>query len=160
MFVVRTDRILEPAMAGALKPGDYAYFLAPPERVRELDRIFAAEDEEATTGTYFPLRGGVQLSALSELYDLHVGKELGERSVAEHFARELEDWPAPGDRITLGAAKLVVRTVVEGRVTEANLEIGDMGDDPSPGADLHGPAAFLDNARRRIAGVRSVLNRG
>jgi cell volume regulation protein A len=159
VFVVRDDRILEPTIAGALRPGDYAYFLAPPERVRELDRIFAAEEAEFDIGTYFPLRGGVQLQALSALYDLHVGKELGERTVAEHFAIEMEGEPAPGNRISLGPAMLVVRTVTEGRVTEANLVIGGMADDEPPVSEGTLRTAILARARQQIMGLGRVLNR-
>ena len=122
VFVVRDDRILEPAVAKGLKPGDYGYFLAPPERVRELDRIFAVESD---TGEHanFPLRAGVQLGVLSDLYGLDVDAELRDRTVAEHFDTEMDDDPAPGDKLSLGPAMLVVRVVQDARVTEAELEL-------------------------------------
>ncbi|BCJ91039.1 K+/H+ antiporter [Terrihabitans soli] len=131
VFVVRDDRILEPAMAGGLKPGDYAYFLAPPERVRELDRIFTVS---ADTGEHanFPLRSGVQLGVLSDLYGLDVEEELRDRTVAEHFDTEVDDEPAPGDKLSLGPAMLVVRTVKDGRVNEAELELATGSADEPP----------------------------
>ncbi len=135
VFVVRDDRILEPGMAGGLKPGDYGYFLAPPERVRELDRIFAVSSD---TGEHanFPLRSGVQLGILSDLYSLDVEDELRDRTVAEHFDTEMDDEPAPGDKLSLGPAMLVVRSVKDGRVNEAELELATgTADEATPEPD-------------------------
>jgi cell volume regulation protein A len=159
---VREDRILEPAAAKGLKPGDYGYFLAPPERVRELDRIFAVQSD---TGEHanFPLRAGVQLGVLSDLYGLDVDVELRDRTVAEHFDTEMDDDPTPGDKLSLGPAMLVVRVVQDARVIEAELELaygeanGEEG--PSPGPDRFDRA--LRKARAALRAVESRLfNRG
>lgn len=152
VFVVREDRILDAPAAGALKPGDYGYFLAPPERVRELDRIFAVESETGEHAS-FPLRVSVQLGALSDLYGLDVEDELRDRTVAEHFATEMDDEPAPGDRLSIGPAMLVVRQVADGRVTEAELELpynGASGDEGEPSA---GPDRF----DRALAWARTTV---
>jgi cell volume regulation protein A len=134
VFVVRDDKILEPETAGPLKPGDYGYFLAPLERVRELDRLFAVQSD---TGEHanFPLRAGAPLSVLNDLYSLEVEEELRERTVAEHFDIEMEDEPVPGDKLSLGPAMLVVRAVQDGRVTEAELELPYGGGEDRPGPD-------------------------
>lgn len=155
VFVVRDDRILEPGMAGGLKPGDYGYFLAPPERVRELDRIFAVS---ADTGEHanFPLRSGVQLGVLSDLYGLDVEDELRDRTVAEHFDTEIDDEPAPGDKLSLGAAMLVVRTVKDGRVNEAELELATGAEDEAmPGPDRFD--RFLRRARIAMRRLEAKL---
>ncbi len=146
VFVVRDDRILEPAIAKGLKPGDYGYFLAPPERVRELDRLFAVESD---TGEHanFPLRAGVQLGVLSDLYGLDVDAELRDRTVAEHFDTEMDDDPAPGDKLSLGPAMLVVRVVQDARVIEAELELA-YGESNGEGEPAAGPDRF-DRALRK-----------
>lgn len=151
VFVVRDDRILEPGVAGALQPGDYGYFLAPPERVRELDRIFAVSRD---TGEHanFPLRSGVQLGVLSDLYGLDVEEELRERTVAEHFDTEMDDVPTSGDKLSLGPAMLVVRTVKDGRVAEAELEL-------ATGASVDEPPAAPDRFDRFLRKARSALRR-
>ncbi|MFC5068833.1 potassium/proton antiporter [Flaviflagellibacter deserti] len=158
VFVVREDRILEPAMAGPLQPGDYGYFLAPPERVRELDRLFTPGERDTGEHSNFPLRAGVQLSVLSDLYGLDVDSELGERTVADHFAEELENEPTPGDRLSLGMATLVVHTVRDGRVAEAELEIGDRAGDSDIKPDSL-DLALSALARRFRVLERRIFNR-
>ncbi len=149
VFVVREDRILEPATAGPLKPGDYGYFLAQPERVRELDRIFSVSSD---TGEHanFPLTASAKLSILSDLYSLDAEDELRDRTVAEHFASEMDNVPAPGDRLALGPAVLVVRAVKDGRVSEAELEL------PYATAG-NGSAREPDGFDRALAKARNAL---
>jgi potassium/hydrogen antiporter len=142
-------------MAGGLKPGDYGYFLAPPERVRELDRIFAVA---ADTGEHanFPLRSGVQLGVLSDLYGLEVEDELRDRTVAEHFATEMDDEPVPGDRLSLGPAMLVVRAMKEGRVSEAELELAT-GTADEPPVEPDRLDRFLRRARTAMRRLEAKL---
>jgi cell volume regulation protein A len=149
VFVVREDRILEPGTAGSLKAGDYGYFLARPERIRELDRIFSVS---ADTGEHanFPLTPSAKLSVLSDLYSLNVDEELRERTVAEHFAIEMEDLPAAGDRLALGPAVLVVRAVKDGSVSEAELEL-------SYDADNNGAAGEPDRFDRVLERAKKAL---
>jgi cell volume regulation protein A len=151
VFVVRDDHILEPGVAGGLKPGDYGYFLAPPERVRELDRIFAVA---ADTGEHanFPLRSGVQLGVLSDLYGLDVEEELRDRTVAEHFDTEMDDEPVAGDKLSFGPAMLVVRGVKDGRVSEAELELSTGTADEPPVE----PDRFDRLLRRARTGMRKL----
>jgi cell volume regulation protein A len=156
VFVVRDDRILEPATAGPLKPGDYGYFLAPPERVRELDRIFSVSSD---TGEHanFPLRASAKLSVLSDLYSLDVEDELGDRTVAEHFAAEMDSVPAPGDRLALGPAVLVVRSVKDGSVNEAELELSYAAASNEATAEPDRFDRALARARRALRGFEARL---
>ncbi|MBN1239882.1 MAG: potassium/proton antiporter [Gammaproteobacteria bacterium] len=45
VLIVRNREVVDAATAGALRPDDYAYFLAPPQQIHALDRLFAATDE-------------------------------------------------------------------------------------------------------------------
>jgi cell volume regulation protein A len=45
ILIVREQAIIEAAKAGALKPDDYAYFLAPPDQIHALDALFASREE-------------------------------------------------------------------------------------------------------------------
>jgi cell volume regulation protein A len=138
VFVVRDDRIVDAEAAGALQAGDYGYFLVPPERVRELDRLFAPA---AATGhqppTSFPLRADISLADLDDAYGLGIPPSERGRTIAEHFEIEFEDEPSPGDRLRIGPASLVVRTTADGRPTEVGFELqpqdSDSSDDTAPG---------------------------
>jgi len=154
VFVVREDRVMEPGMAGELQPGDYAYFLAPLDRVRELDRLFAAgAGPRSETVTSFPLRGGAELATLNKLYGLELSEELLGRTVAEHFSVEFENEPAPGDRLAVGPAMLTVRTMKDGQVAEAELELDlDSEGKPAPRGTVADRALiWIEDRARRFA---------
>ncbi len=127
VLVVREDRIFLPAEAGALRPHDYAYFLAPPWRVHLLDRLFAPPDEIAAEdrGFFgdFVFAGHVPLGKLADLYGLPVPAAERDRTMADHFAIAISDHPVIGDRVMLGEAALIVRAVEGDRVTLAGLQL-------------------------------------
>ncbi|HEY0292256.1 MAG TPA: potassium/proton antiporter [Hansschlegelia sp.] len=130
IMVVRDDQILDPGDAGALKAGDYAYFLAAPERVAQLDGLFAASESGRARPALgeFPLRGDTALAMLAELYGLDVAPEDRQRTVADIFASRFENEPALGDVADFGPATLIVRGVDDGKVVRAGLRIEDQGD--------------------------------
>ena len=73
-LVVRDERVFSPAEAGAVREGDYVYFLAPPERAQALDRFFVdlpppARPDPCLLGDFF-VSGDATLGALSEIYGL------------------------------------------------------------------------------------------
>lgn len=141
VFVVRDDRILDPLQAGALKPGDYGYFLTEPDRVPELDGLFASTEAGRARPALgeFPMRGETPLATLVELYGLGVEPEEAGLTVAEVFSQRFENEPAVGDVLEFGPATLIVRAVDEGVVTRAGLRIEDEGPD-EPMAPLVSPA--------------------
>ncbi|MFC3693849.1 potassium/proton antiporter [Chenggangzhangella methanolivorans] len=160
VFVVRDDRILDPLQAGALKPGDYGYFLTEPERVSELDGLFASTEAGRARPSLgeFPMRGETPLATLVELYGLGVDAEEAGLTVAEVFSARFENEPAVGDLLELGPATLIVRAVDEGRVTRAGLRIEDEGPDQpmtslAPAAETPakaGPAATIQRLAEKV----------
>lgn len=122
VMVARGGQTLTPEAAGALRPGDYGYVLAPPKRVHQLDRLFRPQEAAPLDDSAaFPLVGEVRLGDLASFYGLAVPDgELG-LTIADLFADRSDDKPAPGMRITFGEAALVVREVADGRVTWAVL---------------------------------------
>lgn len=131
VFVVRNDRILDPLEAGALKPGDFGYFLTEPERVSELDGLFASTEAGRARPSLgeFPMRGETPLATLVELYGLGIEPEEAGLTVAEVFSARFENEPAVGDVLEFGPTTLIVRAVDEGKVTRAGLRIEDEGSD-------------------------------
>jgi cell volume regulation protein A len=124
VLIIRNEAILSPQEAGALRVGDYGYFLAPPQRVERLDRLFAPNegyiDEE--TSAAFPFKGDVRIGAIADMYDLKVEPAEREMTVAELFDLRFEDNPRPGNRIDFGHARLVVRELADDKVSEARLD--------------------------------------
>lgn len=124
VLIIRNEAILSPQEAGTLRIGDYGYFLAPPQRVERLDRLFAPNegyiDEE--TSAAFPFKGDVRLGAIADMYDLKVPPAEREMTVAELFNQRFEDNPRPGNQIDFGHARLVVRDIDDDNVSEARLD--------------------------------------
>jgi cell volume regulation protein A len=150
VFVVRDDAIMEPAQAGPLKPGDYGYFLAPPERIRELDRLFAARSvDRAAGGARFPIRPDVAFSRVAAIYGVEIPEELADKTVAEAFAERFDEDPGIGDSFRVGPLRLIVAAIDEGRISEAELSLGD---DEGPDARVHKDWAGRVAAAAVVAG--------
>lgn len=156
VFVIRNDRILDPVEAGSLKAGDYGYFLAAPDRVAELDRLFASTEAGRLRPSLgeFPLRGDAGLATLAELYGLAVVADEREFTVADVFAKRFENEPGVGDALEFGPATLIVRGMDEGRVVRAVLRLEDEGDPDAEAA----PALKADPATRSLAWALRLVN--
>lgn len=129
MMVIRNERVLTAPEAGAVQQGDYAYFLAPPERAAALDRFFvdmppAASREQQAIGDFF-VPGHVTLGALAEIYGLEIDPAESGVSLAEFFAGKLGHAPKAGEAIPLGPIVLLAHAVAEGRVTTVGLQLAE-----------------------------------
>lgn len=124
-LIVRDGHILEPTAAGALKPGDYAYLLAPELKAHSLDSIFAPATERrglALEGE-FAIRGDAPIGKIDEFYGL--GASVGQRmrTVTELFAEHFDKAPEIGDSLQIGAAQLIVREMAGDDVYMAALQL-------------------------------------
>lgn len=131
MMAVRDGKVLTAEEAGALKPEDYAYLLAPPNSARRLDWLFVGSDGEgpaqASFGS-FALPGNVALGELAQFYGLHIPKRFAARTAAQLFDERFDDQPQIGDRLALGPATLIVRAMKEDRVAQVGLEFVSLGE--------------------------------
>ncbi|MCK0195517.1 potassium/proton antiporter [Ancylobacter sp. 6x-1] len=127
MLVVRDGAILTPEQSGMPRHGDYAYLLAPPERVARLDRLFVPGEGQADVelAAAFPFRGDILLGAISDLYGLPVEPHERDLTIAGLFAERFDERPMIGNRVHIGTATLVVRAVEDDRVTLAGLSVDD-----------------------------------
>jgi cell volume regulation protein A len=154
VLIVRNEAILSPQEAGALRVGDYGYFLAPPRRVERLDRLFAPSEGylDEDTSAAFPFKGDVRVGAIADMYGLTVQPGEREMTIAELFAQRFEDTPRPGNRIDLGPARLVVRELDDDKVTEARLDFVE--------AQSTGFAPMRSRSIRRLLGYpKRLVNR-
>jgi len=132
MLVVRDQHVLAAAEADDIRAGDHAYFLAPPEKARALDRFFVdmpppAAPDLRLLGDFF-VSGDVTLGALGEIYGLAIAPEDAATTLADWFAARLRHRVTVGDRIPLGAIQLVADGVAKGRVTTVGLDLAENGD--------------------------------
>ncbi|MEX0827652.1 MAG: transporter associated domain-containing protein [Haliea sp.] len=131
-MIVREKEILNPIESGSLQAGDYVYLLAPPERVPRLDRLF--EESPDVARRLEPLfgelsfLGDTKLADIADLYNLEISQEHTGLTVASFFELNLKNPPQPGSRLKIGNAVLVVRTVENGRVERAGLQLDELID--------------------------------
>lgn len=150
MLVVRDGKILTPEQSGLPRDGDYAYLLAPPERVRRLDRLFVAGEErpDAELAASFPFRGDIALGVVSDLYGLPLEPHERDMTIADLFAERFDDRPAVGNRVHVGSATLVVRALDGERVGMAGLVADDEEDRRDKTILSHAALARLLGPRR------------
>jgi cell volume regulation protein A len=134
MLVVRNQQVLAAGDADGIREGDYAYFLAPPEKARALDRFFVDMPPPATPdlrllGDFF-VSGDVTLGTLGEIYGLAIAPDDTAMTLADWFATHLHHRAKVGDRLPLGAIQLVVDGVARGRVTTVGLYLAEAAEPP------------------------------
>jgi cell volume regulation protein A len=136
-LVVRDQKILSPPEADPVRPGDYVYLLAPPEKAQALDRFFVdmpppARPDPLLLGDFF-VTGEHTLAELADIYGLTVAEEEKGTTLADHFAKHGRRAPRPGDTLPLGEIALVAHQVIDGRVVSVGLRLADVEpDEASP----------------------------
>jgi potassium/hydrogen antiporter len=139
-LVVREQKILSPLEADPVRPGDYVYLLAPPEKAQALDRFFVdmpppARPDPRLLGDFF-VTGEHTLGELAEIYGLQIADEEKDLTLADHFARRSKRTPKQGDTLPLGEIALVVHQAVEGRVVSIGLRLAELEPDDVPPTPL------------------------
>jgi potassium/hydrogen antiporter len=139
-LVVREQKILSPLEADPVRPGDYVYLLAPPEKAQALDRFFVdmpppARPDPRLLGDFF-VTGEHTLGELAEIYGLQIADEEKDLTLADHFARRSKRTPKQGDTLPLGEIALVAHQVVEGRVVSIGLRLAELELDDVPPTPL------------------------
>lgn len=131
-MVVRDGRILLPDAGGALQAEDYAYFVSDEDVPARLGWLFAdgseaREAEHDTFGTFI-LPGDVPLGELASFYSLSMPERIARVSAAELFDERFEREPQVGDRLAIGRAILVVRSVADHHVAKVGLRFATFGE--------------------------------
>ena len=128
-LVVREEKILSPSEAAPVRPGDYVYLLAPPEKAQALDRFFVdmpppARPDPRLLGDFF-VTGDHTLGELAEIYGLTIAPEETNVTLADFFATRVRRAPRPGDTLPLGPIALVAHRVNDDRITSVGLRLAD-----------------------------------
>ena len=131
-MVVREGQVLLPGDFGVLGANDYAYFVAPGGHAPRLDWLFAeggdAREAEHETFGLFVLPGDVPLGELATFYGLVVPARFSGSTAAQLFDERFDEQAQVGDRLPLGAAILIVRSLDGDRVTQVGLKFTGLGE--------------------------------
>ena len=134
-LVVREQKILSPQESQPVRPGDYVYVLAPPEKAQALDRFFVdmpppAAPDPRLLGDFF-VSGDVTLGALADIYGLSIAPEAAEITLSDYFAEEIKRRPKQGDVVPLGPIALVAHRVTDGRLASVGLRLAHEDEPPA-----------------------------
>jgi potassium/hydrogen antiporter len=158
MLVVRDEHVLTAAEADGIREGDYAYFLAPPEKAQALDRFFVdmpppAAPDMRLLGDFF-VSGDVSLGTLGEIYGLTIAPQDEDTTLADWFATHLHHKAKVGDRLALGSIHLVVDAVAKGRVKTVGLDLADEApDEPAHEGPVARIGAFFKRMLARLGAM-------
>jgi len=153
-LVVRDQKILSPLEADPVRPGDYVYLLAPPEKAQALDRFFVnmpppARPDPRLLGDFF-VTGEHTLGELADIYGLHIADADKATTLADHFATHGRRVPRPGDTLPLGEIALVAHQVVEGRLVSIGLRLAELEPEEKPPTPLARLQQVWRQAWRRL----------
>jgi potassium/hydrogen antiporter len=126
-LVIRDQHILSPAEADPVRPGDYIYLLAPPEKAEALDRFFVDMPLSSAPDPHllgdFTVSGEHTLGELAEVYGVSVGADQAGLTLADYFDIHLDHAPKEGATLDLDPIVLVARSISGGRVNMVGLRL-------------------------------------
>jgi cell volume regulation protein A len=135
-LVIRDEHILSPGEADPVRPGDYIYLLAPPEKAEALDRFFVDMQPSLTPDPHllgdFTVSGEHTLGELAEIYGVAVGEELSGQTLADYFDIHLDHAPKEGATLELDSIVLVARSISGGRVNIVGLRLPEEMEEIAP----------------------------
>ncbi|MGA8902575.1 transporter associated domain-containing protein, partial [Bradyrhizobium sp.] len=153
-LVIRDQHILSPVEADPVRPGDYIYLLAPPEKAEALDRFFVDMPPSAAPDPHllgdFAVSGEHTLGELAEAYGVKIDADQAALTLADYFDIHLDHAPKEGATLDLDTIVLVARTISGGRVSVIGLRL------PEDPEDV--PAATrLNSLKQKLAGLWSSV---
>jgi len=126
-MIARRNRVVPPRGSTRVRPGDHLFIVLTPAVRPLVDRVFTGRLDHAPPlmpDVEFPLRGDTTVGDVEEFYGVSVDADPAETLEAllrVRLGTRLEE----GRGITLGAVKLKVRRIVDGRVEQVGLVLTD-----------------------------------
>ena len=156
-LVIRDERILTPAEADPVAPGDYLYLLAPPEHAEALDRFFVDMAPSTAPDPHllgdFVVSGEHTLGELAEIYGVKVDDEQAKMTLADYFDVHLDRAPKEGAELALDTIVLVARSIGGGRVNVVGLRLPEDEEQAEPLTRLQRFKRKLAEIWSSVAGV-------
>jgi len=135
-LVIRDEHILSPAEADPVRPGDYVYLLAPPEKAEALDRFFVDMPPSSAPDPHllgdFTVSGEHTLGELAEVYGVKVDADQTGLTLADYFDIHLDHAPKEGATLDLDTIVLVARSISGGRVNVIGLRLPEDPEEVPP----------------------------
>jgi cell volume regulation protein A len=135
-LVIRDEHILSPAEADPVRPGDYVYLLAPPEKADSLDRFFVDMQPSSAPDPHllgdFVVSGEVTLGDIAAAYGMTVDGDQTKLTLADYFDVHLDHAPKEGATLTLDPIVLVARNLSGGRVNVVGLRLPEEEEQAAP----------------------------
>lgn len=122
-MIARENRVVPPRGSTRVHAGDHLFIVLTPGVRPLVDRVFAGQPHDApplSPDVEFPLRGDTTVADVDEFYGVAVDADPActlEELLRARLAERLDE----GRGITLGAVKLKVRRMVDGRVEQVGL---------------------------------------
>src|SRR6187399_2580907 len=156
-LVIRDEKILSPAEADPVAPGDYIYLLAPPEKAEALDRFFVDMPPSSAPDPHllgdFMVLGDVHLSDLAQIYGISVGEEPAKQTLSDYFDIHLDYAPKEGAELVLDPIVLVARSIGGGRVNVVGLRLPEDEEQAAPLTRMQAFKRKLAEIWSSVAGV-------
>jgi cell volume regulation protein A len=153
-LVIRDQRILSPAEADPVTPGDYLYLLAPPEKAESLDRFFVDMQPSSAPDPHllgdFTVSGEVTIGDIAQAYGVNVDAEQSKLTLADYFDVHLDHAPREGATLPLDSIVLVARNLSGGRVNVVGLRMPEDGEEAEH-------LTWLASFKRKLADVWSSV---
>ena len=154
-LVIREEHILSPAEADPVRPGDYIYLLAPPEKAEALDRFFVDMPPSSAPDPHllgdFTVSGEHTLSELAEVYGVRINPDETALTLADYFDIHLDHAPREGAALELDSIVLVARSISGGRVNMIGLRLPEDPEEVPP------PTPLLALLKQKLAGFWSSV---
>jgi potassium/hydrogen antiporter len=156
-LVIRDQRILSPAEADPVAPGDYIYLLAPPEKAEALDRFFVDMQPGSAPDPHllgdFVVSGEITLGDLAEAYGVVIDAEQSKLTLADYFDVHLDHAPKEGATLTLDSIGLVARSIGGGRVNVVGLRLPEDEEQAAPLTPMAALKQRLSRLWSSVAGI-------
>jgi len=156
-LVIRDQRILSPAEADPVVPGDYIYLLAPPEKAEALDRFFVDMPPGSAPDPHllgdFVVSGERTLGELALIYGVPVDEEDAKLTLADYFDVHLDHAPNEGATLDLDSIVLVARSISGGRVNVIGLRLPEDEEGAAPLTRLGAWRRKLSEFWSSVAGI-------
>jgi cell volume regulation protein A len=156
-LVIRDEKILTPAEADPVSPGDYLYLLAPPEKAEALDRFFVDMAPSSAPDPHllgdFMVSGEHTLGELADIYGIKVDEESARLTLSDYFDIHLDHAPKEGAELALDSIVLVARSLGGGRVNVVGLRLPEDEDEAPPLTRRQRLKRKLSEVWSQVAGV-------
>jgi cell volume regulation protein A len=156
-LVIRDQRILSPAEADPITPGDYIYLLAPPEKAEALDRFFVDMQPSTAPDPHllgdFVVSGEITLGDIANIYAIATDPEYASLTLADYFDVHLDHAPKEGATLELDSIVLVARSISGGRVNVVGLRLPEEEEEAVPLTRLATFKRKLSELWEQVAGI-------